>query len=142
MGPNTELSLTLIAKVESLAAFTQFARQAGHQAGLPAERLDHLDLLIEELLMNVFRYSFPQSEPGMVTVTYDVPAEGKVLFEVADQGREFNPLDTPAPDLTLDLGDRPIGGLGIFLVKQYAKPLSYRREHGWNRLTFSISAVA
>ena len=106
--------------------------------------MDYLDLLIEEILMNVFRYSFPLSEPGTVTVTvtYDLLAKGKVLFEVADQGREFNPLDTPAPDLSLDLGNRPIGGLGIFLVKQYAKPLSYRREHGWNRLTFGISAVA
>ena len=92
--------------------------------------------------MNVFHYGYPPSEPGTVTVTYSVPAPGELLLEVADQGREFNPLDKPMPDLTLDLKDRPIGGLGIFLVKQYAKPLEYRREHGWNRLTFGISADA
>ena len=138
--PETELSLTLVANIESLEAFTSFARRAGHQASLPAERLDELDLLIEEILMNVFRYSFPPSEPGTVTLTCSVPAQGELLLEVADQGREFNPLDVPMPDLTLDLEDRPIGGLGIFLVKQYAKPLQYRREHGWNRLTFGISA--
>ena len=140
--PETELSLTLIANVESLEAFTQFARRGGHQAALPAERLDELDLLIEEILMNVFHYGYPPSEPGTVTVTYSVPAPGELLLEVADQGREFNPLDKPMPDLTLDLEDRPVGGLGIFLVKQFAKPLEYRREHGWNRLTFGLSADA
>lgn len=137
--PETELSLTLIAKIESLGAFTQFARQGGLEAALPAERLNELDLLIEEILMNVFRYGYPPSEPGTVTVSYRVPAPGELLLEVADQGREFNLFNKAMPDLTLDLEDRPIGGLGIFLIKQYAEPLDYRREQGWNRLTFGIS---
>jgi anti-sigma regulatory factor (Ser/Thr protein kinase) len=63
-----------------------------------------------------------------------------LTVEVADQGAEFNPLTAPPPDLTLDLENRPIGGLGIFLVKTLAPFITYRRESDWNRLTFGISA--
>jgi serine/threonine-protein kinase RsbW len=99
-----------------------------------------LELLIEEVLMNVSRYSYPEGAPGMVTITYSVPGSGEFAVEVCDQGIEFNPLTAEPPDLTLDLEQRPIGGLGILLLKSFAKSLTYRREQGWNRLTLAISA--
>ncbi len=99
-----------------------------------------LELVIEEVLMNVSRYSYPEGAPGVVTITYSVPAPGKLAVEVCDQGIEFNPLTATPPDLTLDLKQRPIGGLGILLLKSFAKSLTYRREQGWNRLTLAISA--
>jgi anti-sigma regulatory factor (Ser/Thr protein kinase) len=99
-----------------------------------------LELVIEEILMNVSRYSYPEGTPGMVTITYSVPAPGKLAVEVCDQGIEFNPLTAAPPDLTVDLEQRPIGGLGILLLKSFAKSLTYRREKGWNRLTLAISA--
>jgi len=75
-----------------------------------------------------------------VTVTYTVPAPGELRVEVADQGVAFNPLEAEPPDLASSLEARPIGGLGIYLVKSLATSLTYRREQGWNRLTIGISA--
>jgi serine/threonine-protein kinase RsbW len=79
-------------------------------------------------------------QPGGCDLTYSVPAPGELSVEVADQGVEFNPLTAAPPDLTLNLEDRPIGGLGIFLVKKLAPSITYRRDRDWNRLTFGISA--
>jgi anti-sigma regulatory factor (Ser/Thr protein kinase) len=76
----------------------------------------------------------------LVTITYSVPADGELSVEVADQGAEFNPLTAAPPDLNLNLEDRPVGGLGIFLVKAFASSMTYRRDRDWNRLTFGISA--
>lgn len=90
--------------------------------------------------MNISRYSYPQGAPGVVTITYSVPKTGELAVEVGDQGVAFDPLTVTPPDLTSDLASRPVGGLGIFLLKSFAKSLSYRREQGWNRLTFGISA--
>lgn len=90
--------------------------------------------------MNISRYSYPEGAPGMVTITYSVLMPGELAIEVGDQGVEFDPLKVSAPDLTLDLTRRPVGGLGILLVKSFAKSLTYRREQGWNRLTLGISA--
>ena len=102
--------------------------------------MQELDLLIEEILVNICRYSYPEGAPGTVVVTYSIPASGELTVEVSDQGVEFDPLRVSPPDLTLDLAQRPVGGLGIWLVKSFARSLTYRREQGWNRLTFAIAA--
>ncbi len=99
-----------------------------------------LDLLIEEILVNICRYSYPEGAPGTVILTYSIPEPGELSVEVGDQGVEFDPLKASPPDLTLDLAQRPVGGLGIWLLKSLAKSLSYRREQGWNRLRFAVSA--
>ena len=90
--------------------------------------------------MNIARHSYPQGSPGHVSVTYSVNAPGELAVEFGDQGVEFNPLAADPPDLTLDLEHRPIGGLGVFLLKAFAHSLSYRREQGWNRLTIGVSS--
>jgi serine/threonine-protein kinase RsbW len=118
----------------------EFVRTGAQEASLPDARIGQLDLLIEEIFMNVCFYAYPEGRQGMVTLTYSVPAPGELNVEVADQGAEFNPLAAASPDLTLNLESRPIGGLGISLVKALASSITYRRDRDWNRLTFGISA--
>ena len=118
----------------------EFVRTGALEASLPEARIGELDLLIEEIFMNVCCHAYPDGRQGVVTLTYSVPAPGELSVEVADQGAEFNPLTAAPPDLTLNLESRPIGGLGIFLVKTLAPSITYRRDRDWNRLTFGISA--
>ena len=132
--------LTTAASLTSLRAVTEFVREGAREANLPEERAGELDLLVEEVIANVCAHAFPPGSPGDVTVTYSVLAPGELSMEVADQGVEFNPLQAAAPDITLSLEERPIGGLGILLLKSFAQSLTYRREGGWNRLTFALSA--
>ena len=136
----TPQSLTLVARADSLSRVTEFVRDGAREANLPELQVRQLELLIEEIFVNISRYAYPQDAPGSVVVSYSVPTPGELRVEVGDQGNEFDPLMNPAPDLTLDLEQRPVGGLGIFLLKSFAESLSYRREQGWNRLTFGISA--
>lgn len=90
--------------------------------------------------MNITRHSYPKDLPGPVSVTYSVTGPGELAVEFGDQGFEFNPLTVDSPDLALNLEQRQIGGLGVFLLKAFAHSLSYRRENGWNRLTVGISS--
>lgn len=138
--PAKTQSLTLVAKTESLGLATDFVRNGAREANLPEARIHELDLLIEEILVNVSRYSYPVGTPGPVIITYSIPEPGELAVEVCDQGVEFDPLKLDPPDLTLDIERRPVGGLGIWLLKSFAKSLTYRREQGWNRLAFTISA--
>jgi serine/threonine-protein kinase RsbW len=140
--PEIPQSLTLVAKAESLGPATEFARKGAREANLPESRIGELDLLIEEILMNIARHAYPEGTPGIATVSYSIPRPGELVLEVGDQGVEFDPLTASPPDLTLDLAQRPIGGLGILLLRSFAKSLTYRREHGWNRLTIGISATS
>jgi serine/threonine-protein kinase RsbW len=130
----------LVANAESLGPATEFIRQGAREANVPESRIHELDLLIEEILVNIWHYSYPEGVSGPVIVTYSIPEPGELAVEIGDQGVEFDPLKVGPPDLTLDLAQRPVGGLGIWLVKSFARSLTYRREQGWNRLTFAISA--
>jgi serine/threonine-protein kinase RsbW len=138
--PDATRTLTLAADAAALHAAMEFARAGARDANLPENRIDELDLLIEEIFMNVCRHAYPDGRPGVVQITCAVPARGELRVEVADQGAEFNPLAAPAPDITLSLEDRPIGGLGVLLMKTLAPSIAYRRDRDWNRLTFGISA--
>jgi anti-sigma regulatory factor (Ser/Thr protein kinase) len=132
--------LKMVADTTSLRTAMEFVRTGAQEASLPEARIGQLDLLIEEIFMNVCFYAYPDGRQGVVTLTYSVPAPGELSVEVADQGAEFNPLAAAPPDLTLNLENRPIGGLGISLVKALAPSITYRRDRDWNRLTFGISA--
>lgn len=117
-----------------------FVRKAAEEASLPEDRAAQLDLIMEEIVMNISRYAYPEGAAGDFTISYSIPAAGELQFEISDQGREFDPLAESAPDLSLDIAGRPVGGLGILLIRSFADSLSYRREQEWNRLTFAISA--
>jgi anti-sigma regulatory factor (Ser/Thr protein kinase) len=138
--PVAPRSLTVAAKPASLRLVTEFVRRGALEARLPESRIGELELLVDELITNVCAYAYQDRADGDVTVSYSVPEPGELSVEVADQGAEFNPLDAAPPDVTLSLEARPIGGLGIYLVLTFASFLTYRREQGWNRLTFGISA--
>jgi anti-sigma regulatory factor (Ser/Thr protein kinase) len=132
--------LRLAANAACLPDALEFVRTGALEANLPEARIGELDLLIEEIFMNVCWHGYPGSSQGVVDLAYSVPAPGELRVEVADQGVEFNPLTAAPPDVTLNLEDRPIGGLGIFLVKRLAPSIAYRRDRDWNRLMFGISA--
>ncbi len=138
--PSLSNTMTIPARAESLGPVTAFAREGAGEAQLPETQARQLDLLVEEVLMNVARHAYPAGAPGEVTVSYLVRGPGELVMEFSDQGVAFDPLAASPPDLTLDLAHRPVGGLGIFLLRKFASSLSYRREHDANRLSFGISA--
>ena len=127
--------LQLPAEVPSLARFTEFVHEGARSAGLPEAALGKVELILEEVLMNVFRYAGCSE----ASVGYAVEPRNRLRVDVRDSGPEFNPLEQQAPDLSLSLDDRPIGGLGIFLVQTMAETVSYRRENGQNILSFQVS---
>lgn len=137
--PTTQ-SLTLPAKTEALGAVTRFIRDGAREADLPEARMEQIDLLVEEIFVNIARHAYHADAPGVVSVEYSVLGPGELAVEFGDQGKEFNPLTVAAPELGSELDQRRAGGLGVFLVKEFADSLSYRREQGWNRLTVGISS--
>ncbi|HTR38821.1 MAG TPA: ATP-binding protein [Bryobacteraceae bacterium] len=127
--------LTMPAGLDSLQPLTEFVLAGADRAGLAQSERDKLELVLEELLVNVARYAY-QPEPGDVEVAYAADKPGELLVEISDKGRFFNPLEVPTPDLSTGLVDRPIGGLGLFLVRSLAGSVAYRREQDRNTVSF------
>jgi serine/threonine-protein kinase RsbW len=129
--------LALPACVESLEEFRRFVRGGAAACGIASGEIDKLDLVMEEILVNVARYAYGQ-ETGTTEVAYCQMLPGRLRIEISDQGRPFNPLVAEWPDLSGGLADRPIGGLGVFLVRTLVESMAYRREDGRNVLSFEF----
>ena len=126
--------LTLPARLESGEGLREFVRAGAREAGLSSDQMNWLDLIVEEIFGNIARNAYP-AEGGEAEVAY-LAAEGTLLVEISDRGLSFNPLELEPPLLGDQLATRQIGGLGVFLVKNVADSLCYRREDGRNTLSF------
>jgi len=126
--------LRLPARLPSLASFREFVDRCAVAAGAGPELLLRIELVLEELLVNHVMHAYDSGE-GDSEVACFCRAPGHFCLEVVDAAAPFNPLGHPSPDLTLAPGDRPIGGLGIHMVRSLADEISYRREAGKNVIT-------
>jgi serine/threonine-protein kinase RsbW len=123
--------------MDSLHPLLSFVRSCATEQGLGQERLQEIDLVMEEILVNIFSYAYPD-HLGDVDVGCRLADDGKLLVEVADQGVPYNILSREDPDLKAGIEERKIGGLGVFFVKQFIRDIRYRREGGRNILTLPI----
>ena len=85
------------------------------------------DLALEEHLTNVMNYGFCEGEERWISIKLGVN-ENALLARIADKGKAYNPLSRPPVDTSVSLEDKPIGGLGIHLMKQMMDELTYARE--------------
>ena len=114
-------------KKKSLQALREFARE--HR--LPETVLQSADLALEEHLTNVMKYGYEDARVHEILVRLEMVGGG-LQIEVEDDGKAFNPLEFPAPNLTLPPSERPVGGMGIHLIRSFMDDLGYRREGGRN----------
>jgi anti-sigma regulatory factor (Ser/Thr protein kinase) len=121
----------------TLPAISQFVRGGALAAGVAENEFGKLDLILEEILVNVARYAY-SPESGAVEVAYTPVGPHQLRVEIADFGRVFNPLQADPPDLSRGLAERPIGGLGVFLVRSMVDSIAYRREGDRNVLSFTF----
>ncbi len=89
-------------------------------------------LAVEEVITNVLTHGY-RGQGGEVDVTCRA-TRGIVEVQIEDSAPPFDPLSLPEPDLTADIEDRNIGGLGIFLIRQVMDEIVYRYENGKNIL--------
>jgi serine/threonine-protein kinase RsbW len=131
-------TLELPADVAHLGTFIAFAMDTARACGVSEEHFDKLELALEEMLLNIMRHGYPGQQPGPILVTCGPDADGRVAIEIRDSGIGFNPLEAAAPVLSDKLEDRPVGGLGVYLVLQIVRQPSYQRVGGQNVFSFSF----
>ncbi|MBQ7531376.1 MAG: ATP-binding protein [Paludibacteraceae bacterium] len=101
---------------------------------IPQELNMTINLALEEAVSNVMLYAYPEGTAGAVELTATKTAK-TITFTIEDSGKTFDPTDQAEPDLTLSVEERPIGGLGIHLVRQIMDEIRYERINNKNILT-------
>jgi serine/threonine-protein kinase RsbW len=105
-------------------------------AGVETRPAHHLVLALEELLTNLGTHGNCADVPATVRVVVESDA---IRGEIADTGPAFDIREAPEPVLSDDIENRPIGGLGLFLIRKLARDLDYTRRDGTNLTIFTIS---
>ena len=120
--------------MENLETLIEFVlADAGH---FDRNLQNKVRLAAEEVLVNVISYAYPDQSGDVTITTEHTIGRVGLQVEISDSGAPFDPLEKPDPDIDVPLEKREVGGLGIFLVKEIADNVSYRRKDGRNILTF------
>ena len=121
---------------DSLQYIQGSVEELGQRESWPDSLTFKVNLVLEELGLNILSYGGEAEDLNPEIEIVLISEEDSLTIEVVDDGRPFNPLqDTETPDVEAMIGDRPIGGLGVHLVKTLMDDLSYERAAGKNHLT-------
>ena len=134
----TPTCLTLPAELEQLQSLQEFLEKHLLQAGISDKICSQLQLAAEEVFANIARYAYP-AQAGNAGISLQIlpHPKGKIILQFRDNGIPWNPLTKSPPDINLPADQRPVGGLGIFLVRKIMDDCLYQYQNNQNILTLT-----
>ena len=128
--------ITVTAAIDQIMTVTDFVNIQLKELGCSERIRIQVDIAIDELFGNIARYAY-HPNTGPATVRVDVGEDPLcVIITFIDHGVPYDPLAAEIPDTTsLPASERPIGGLGLFMVKKTMDDISYSYRDGQNILT-------
>ena len=130
---SAKISVPFKNQLSEIKRLGQIVAAFGARHHLPARVVFEVNLALEEILTNVISYGYEDSSEHQIRLTLALVG-GELRAEVEDDGRPFNPIEAPEPEMDSPLEERPVGGLGIHLARKLMDRLAYRRQQDKNLL--------
>jgi anti-sigma regulatory factor (Ser/Thr protein kinase) len=130
---NGQLELTLPNQKSEVVRLQDQLEAFARRHGLGARVLHEAQLALEEHLTNIISYGYDDKLEHQIKVRVQL-SPSELRIEVEDDGRAFNPLEQPMPDMSKPIEERSIGGLGIHMMRESLDKIEYRRADGKNIL--------
>ncbi|MBI9091362.1 MAG: ATP-binding protein [Desulfobacterium sp.] len=109
-------------------------------SGIGQKRVVQVSIALEEVVMNIINHAYAKTLKGNISIEFeDHPRQ--VVIRIIDGGIPFDPLGVPEPDIGLDIMARPIGGLGIVMIRKFMDGVTYERSHDKNILGLVINKI-
>lgn len=129
-----ENKLVLDAEEDNLYTAINFVNEKLDSIGSSEAVKSQIDIAVEEIFVNIAKYAYGD-EKGKAVIKFSFDEDTKAVTLVfEDKGMAYNPLEKPDPDITLSAQEREIGGLGIFMVKNFTDSMEYSYENETNIL--------
>ena len=126
-------TLTIKNKVSEITKLNAFVKSTTEALHIESSLANKIKLGIEEAVINVIEYAYPSDIEGDIFIETKADEE-TIRFIITDSGAEFDPTKVSKADTTLSVDERPIGGLGILLVRNLMDSINYERSEGKNVL--------
>lgn len=120
--------------IKEISKIETFVEDVGETLNLPLGTIANINLALEEAVANIILYAYPPPEKNQIKL-YASFFDNELTFMLTDSGVPFDPTKMGEPDVTLPIEDRPIGGLGIMLIRKIMNEVTYIRINGKNQLT-------
>jgi len=131
---------TVPASMENLDEVTSFLDALLCGEGCPEDVRRLVGISVEELFTNIASYGY-QADGGLVEIGCEIQkteevcgkdGEKTVRIRLSDRGMPYDPFSRKDPDIHLPIEERPIGGLGVYMVKKFMDRVSYEWKDGCN----------
>lgn len=124
--------------LESMELVKQQAESFATAHKIKRSVLRKLQVVLDELLSNVIRYGCTHL-PESTKIEIQLLRQGhRLLIQLRDPGQPFDPFCAPEPDLSLEAEDRPIGGLGVHMVRKMVSSYRYQYVDNWNQTNLEL----
>ena len=107
---------------------------------LTEKTVHDIQMALDELLTNIVNYGYEDSDEHQIDIHFGIN-NNAVNVEIVDDSKPYNILEQENPDISLSVEDKPIGGLGIFLIKKLMSNVDYYTEEGKNHLVMTKELV-
>lgn len=119
--------------LNEIGVLASFIEELGEELSLSAETTMNINLALEEAVANIIMYAYPSEEQHSILLRVTA-TEKQLIFLLTDKGASFDPTQVDDVDITLPIEERPVGGLGIFLIRSIMNEISYQRIDNENQL--------
>jgi anti-sigma regulatory factor (Ser/Thr protein kinase) len=136
------MSLVCLAANQEYPRLQAFVDQACNRAGCSPGQRTRVQLVVEELFSNTVKYGQREAVPASVTISIDFAGEHPMTVHYEDDAPQHDAFDQAETEqeLKLSITKRRVGGLGIVLVRELGKDVSYSWSGGKNRVMFAVAA--
>lgn len=107
---------------------------------LTEKTVHDIQMALDELLTNIVNYGYEDKDEHQIDVRFGIN-NNTVNVEIIDDSKPYNILEQDNPDISLSVEDKPIGGLGIFLIKKLMSNVDYYTKEGKNHLVMTKELV-
>ncbi len=115
---------TFDAAFQSLDAIRQFVAESARQAGFSDKDIYAIQLAADEACTNIIEHAYSQEPSGQIEIDCQW-SQDEFKIVIRDRGKSFDPARVPKPKLSVELSQRKIGGLGMYLMRRLMDKVDY-----------------
>jgi len=122
------VDLVVYSDLDELPRVIEFVRRSCHQARMTDDAIFACELATDEACTNIIEHAYAGRDDGEIQVSCQV-IEDRFVIQFRDHGQPFDPNLIKTPDLTTELSQRPVGGLGLHFMRSLMDDVHFKFDH-------------
>lgn len=133
-------NICIVNQINQLEYLAHAVEEISGEWNIPLNIALNLNLVLEELVTNIIFYGYDDKDEHEIKINFSY--KNKIIkVQIEDDGRQFDPLQAPEPNIDKTIEERNIGGLGIHFVRKLMDDINYQRLDNKNRLTLTKQII-